>query len=155
MIIGLNIFNTLHLVNSILIDFAQDMWRYISDDYLKLKVVASEVGSSTMPQKVNPIDFENAEGNLGIANALLRTICTQTSRLAPATRSIGLNRPAYIWCRTGTFARGIRKSGKGVGKSRGERVRYEGGVGGALGNRRRGRTDHFARRRVSAMHTIN
>ena len=46
------------------------MWRYISDDYLKLKVVASEVGSSTMPQKVNPIDFENAEGNLGIANAL-------------------------------------------------------------------------------------
>jgi len=64
-------FNTLHLVNSILIDFAQDMWRYISDDYLKLKVVASEVGSSTMPQKVNPIDFENAEGNLGVANALL------------------------------------------------------------------------------------
>jgi len=63
-------FNTLHLVNSILIDFAQDMWRYISDDYMKLKVVASEVGSSTMPQKVNPIDFENAEGNLGIANAL-------------------------------------------------------------------------------------
>jgi adenylosuccinate lyase len=63
-------FDTLHLVNSILIDFAQDMWRYISDDYLKLKVVASEVGSSTMPQKVNPIDFENAEGNLGIANAL-------------------------------------------------------------------------------------
>jgi adenylosuccinate lyase len=63
-------FNTLHLINSILIDFAQDMWRYISDDYLKLKVVAAEVGSSTMPQKVNPIDFENAEGNLGIANAL-------------------------------------------------------------------------------------
>ena len=47
------------------------MWRYISDDDLKLKVVASEVGSSTMPQKVNPIDFENAEGNLGVANALL------------------------------------------------------------------------------------
>ncbi|HEY9151852.1 MAG TPA: adenylosuccinate lyase [Anaerolineales bacterium] len=64
-------FNTLHLVNSILIDFAQDMWRYISDDYLKLNVVASEVGSSTMPQKVNPIDFENAEGNLGTANSLL------------------------------------------------------------------------------------
>ena len=63
-------FNTLQLINSILIDFAQDMWRYISDDYLKLKVVTSEVGSSTMPQKVNPIDFENAEGNLGIANAL-------------------------------------------------------------------------------------
>jgi adenylosuccinate lyase len=46
------------------------MWRYISDDYLKLRVVSGEVGSSTMPQKVNPIDFENAEGNLGVANAL-------------------------------------------------------------------------------------
>ncbi len=75
-------FNTLHLINSILIDFAQDMWRYISDDYLKLKVVASEVGSSTMPQKVNPIDFENAEGNLGIANALLE----QYARKLPISR---------------------------------------------------------------------
>ena len=75
-------FNTLHLVNSTLIDFAQDMWRYISDDYLKLKVVASEVGSSTMPQKVNPIDFENAEGNLGIANALFG----QYARKLPVSR---------------------------------------------------------------------
>jgi adenylosuccinate lyase len=75
-------FNTLHLVNSILIDFAQDMWRYISDDYLKLKAIASEVGSSTMPQKVNPIDFENAEGNLGIANALFE----QYARKLPISR---------------------------------------------------------------------
>ncbi len=75
-------FNTLHLVNSILIDFTQDMWRYISDDDLKLKVVASEVGSSTMPQKVNPIDFENAEGNLGIANTLLE----QYARKLPVSR---------------------------------------------------------------------
>lgn len=64
-------FNTLHLINSILLDLAQDMWRYTSDGYLKLRVVKNEVGSSTMPQKVNPIDFENAEGNLGIANSLL------------------------------------------------------------------------------------
>jgi adenylosuccinate lyase len=63
-------FDTLRLTNSILIDFAQDIWRYISDDYFKLRAVAGEVGSSTMPQKINPIDFENAEGNLGIANAL-------------------------------------------------------------------------------------
>jgi len=63
-------FDALRLTNSILIDFAQDMWRYISDDYLKSRAVAGEVGSSTMPQKINPIDFENAEGNLGIANAL-------------------------------------------------------------------------------------
>ena len=63
-------FDLVRLVNSILIDFAQDIWRYISDGYLKQAVVAGEVGSSTMPQKVNPIDFENAEGNLGIANSL-------------------------------------------------------------------------------------
>ena len=64
-------FDALRLTNSILIDFSQDLWRYISDDYLKQVVLEGEVGSSTMPQKVNPIDFENAEGNLGIANALL------------------------------------------------------------------------------------
>jgi adenylosuccinate lyase len=63
-------FDLIRLANSILIDFAQDIWRYISDGYLKQAVVAGEVGSSTMPQKVNPIDFENAEGNLGVANSL-------------------------------------------------------------------------------------
>jgi adenylosuccinate lyase len=63
-------FDLIRLTNSILIDFAQDIWRYISDGSLKQAVVAGEVGSSTMPQKVNPIDFENAEGNLGIANSL-------------------------------------------------------------------------------------
>jgi adenylosuccinate lyase len=64
-------FDALRLANSILVDFSQDMWRYISDGYLKQAVLEGEVGSSTMPQKVNPIDFENAEGNLGVANALL------------------------------------------------------------------------------------
>ena len=63
-------FDSIRLANSILIDFAQDVWRYISDGYLKQAVVEGEVGSSTMPQKVNPIDFENAEGNLGVANSL-------------------------------------------------------------------------------------
>lgn len=67
----LRYFDVLRLTNSILIDFAQDLWRYISDEYLRLRAAAGEVGSSTMPQKVNPIDFENAEGNLGLANALL------------------------------------------------------------------------------------
>ncbi len=63
-------FDLLRLLSSILIDFAQDAWRYISDGSLKQAVVESEVGYSTMPQKVNPIDFENAEGNLGVANSL-------------------------------------------------------------------------------------
>src|SRR6187549_1495239 len=58
-------------INTILIDFARDTWGYISLGYLRQRAVAGEVGSSTMPHKVNPIDFENAEGNLGLANALL------------------------------------------------------------------------------------
>jgi adenylosuccinate lyase len=55
----------------VLLDFARDMWSYISLGYFTQKPVAGEVGSSTMPHKINPIDFENAEGNLGLANALL------------------------------------------------------------------------------------
>jgi adenylosuccinate lyase len=63
-------FDALKRINTILIDFCRDMWTYISMDYFKQKVKAGEVGSSAMPHKVNPIDFENAEGNFGIANAL-------------------------------------------------------------------------------------
>lgn len=58
-------------INNILIDFSRDVWGYISINYFRQKSFAEEVGSSTMPHKINPIDFENAEGNLGIANALL------------------------------------------------------------------------------------
>lgn len=57
-------------INNILLDYTQDIWSYISLGYFKQKTIAAEVGSSTMPHKVNPIDFENAEGNLGLANAL-------------------------------------------------------------------------------------
>ena len=63
-------FHALIRINSILIDFCRDSWGYISLGYFKQKTIADEVGSSTMPHKVNPIDFENAEGNLGIANSL-------------------------------------------------------------------------------------
>ncbi|MBV8048455.1 MAG: adenylosuccinate lyase [Paludibacterium sp.] len=65
------LFQTLARVNTVLIDLNRDIWGYISLGYFKQKVKAGEVGSSTMPHKVNPIDFENAEGNLGLANALL------------------------------------------------------------------------------------
>ncbi len=64
------LFDTLSRFNTVLIDFSRDVWGYISLGYFRQKTVAGEVGSSTMPHKVNPIDFENAEGNLGIANAL-------------------------------------------------------------------------------------
>lgn len=64
-------FQNLSRINTILIDFSRDIWLYISMDYFKQKIKEGEIGSSAMPHKVNPIDFENAEGNLGIANALL------------------------------------------------------------------------------------
>ncbi len=66
------LFDAYARANTILIDLNRDLWGYISLGYFKQKVVAGEVGSSTMPHKVNPIDFENSEGNLGLANALLR-----------------------------------------------------------------------------------
>lgn len=65
------IYDNLRRVNTILIDLSRDMWSYISINYFKQKVKAGEVGSSTMPHKVNPIDFENAEGNFGLANSVL------------------------------------------------------------------------------------
>ncbi len=64
------LFDALSRFNTVLIDFCRDLWSYISIGYFKQKTVAGEVGSSTMPHKVNPIDFENAEGNLGLANAV-------------------------------------------------------------------------------------
>ena len=65
------IFHTISRINTILIDFNRDIWVYISNGYFKQKTIKNEVGSSTMPHKVNPIDFENSEGNLGMSNALL------------------------------------------------------------------------------------
>ena len=64
------IFDALKRINSIIIDLDRDMWTYISMEYFKQKIKAGEVGSSAMPHKVNPIDFENSEGNMGIANAI-------------------------------------------------------------------------------------
>lgn len=75
-------FHCLMRTNTILIDLSRDIWGYISLGYFKQKLVANEIGSSTMPHKVNPIDFENAEGNLGIANALL----THFSEKLPISR---------------------------------------------------------------------
>jgi len=71
------LFDNLSRINTILLDFSKDVWHYISLNYLQQKVVADEVGSSAMPHKVNPIDFENAEGNLGIANAIFAHLSTK------------------------------------------------------------------------------
>ncbi len=70
-------FDALKRIHTILIDFNRDMWQYISMEYFKQKIKEGEVGSSAMPHKVNPIDFENAEGNLGIANALLEHLASK------------------------------------------------------------------------------
>jgi adenylosuccinate lyase len=70
-------FDAMKRINTILIDFCRDVWTYISMEYFKQKLKEGEVGSSAMPHKVNPIDFENAEGNLGIANALLEHLAAK------------------------------------------------------------------------------
>lgn len=70
-------FDAMKRIHNILIDFCRDVWQYISMEYFKQKIKEGEVGSSAMPHKVNPIDFENAEGNLGIANALLEHLASK------------------------------------------------------------------------------
>jgi len=71
------IFDAMRRINTIVIDLDRDFWMYISMDYFKQKIKAGEVGSSAMPHKVNPIDYENSEGNLGIANALLQFLAAK------------------------------------------------------------------------------
>lgn len=71
------LFDAMRRINTILIDLDRDIWQYISMEYFKQKIKAGEVGSSAMPHKVNPIDFENSEGNLGIANAILEHLATK------------------------------------------------------------------------------
>jgi adenylosuccinate lyase len=91
-------FDTFKRINTILIDLCRDIWMYVSMDYFKQKIVAGEVGSSAMPHKVNPIDFENAEGNLGLANAIFEHLSAKlpVSRLqrdltdSTVTRNIGV-----------------------------------------------------------------
>lgn len=70
-------FDTMKRINNILVDFCRDIWTYVSMDYFKQRTKKGEIGSSAMPHKVNPIDFENAEGNLGIANALFEHLAAK------------------------------------------------------------------------------
>jgi adenylosuccinate lyase len=97
------LFDGLARSNTILIDFARDIWGYISLGYFKQKTIAGEVGSSTMPHKVNPIDFENAEGNLGIANALYGHLSAKL--------------PVSRWQRDLTDSTVLRNMGVGLGYS--------------------------------------
>ncbi|MDR1527728.1 MAG: adenylosuccinate lyase [Dysgonamonadaceae bacterium] len=71
------LFDALRRINTVLLDLSKDFWQYISMEYFKQRITAGEIGSSAMPHKVNPIDFENAEGNLGIANAILEHLASK------------------------------------------------------------------------------
>lgn len=95
------LYDTLARINTILIDINRDIWGYISVGYFKQKVKAGEIGSSTMPHKVNPIDFENSEGNLGLANAVLRHMAEKL--------------PISRWQRDLTDSTVLRNMGVGLG----------------------------------------
>jgi adenylosuccinate lyase len=86
--------DALKRINNILIDLDRDMWTYISMNFFKQKIKAGEVGSSAMPHKVNPIDFENSEGNLGIANALFEHLAAKLPISRLTTRFDGFYRAA-------------------------------------------------------------
>lgn len=110
------LFDALKRINTILIDFARDIWQYVSMNYFKQKIKAGEVGSSAMPHKVNPIDFENAEGNFGISNAIFEHLSAKLpiSRLqrdltdSTVLRNIGVP--------IGHMLIGLRSLAKGIGK---------------------------------------
>ncbi|WP_028302760.1 adenylosuccinate lyase [Oceanospirillum maris] len=97
------LFDAIARFNTILIDFNRDVWGYISLGYFKQRTIAGEVGSSTMPHKVNPIDFENSEGNLGIANAIMQHLAAKL--------------PVSRWQRDLTDSTVLRNLGVGFGQS--------------------------------------
>lgn len=97
------LFDVLARFNTVLVDFCRDVWSYISLGYFKQKTVAGEVGSSTMPHKVNPIDFENAEGNLGLANAIFDHLAAKL--------------PVSRWQRDLTDSTVLRNLGVGIAHS--------------------------------------
>jgi adenylosuccinate lyase len=108
-------FDAMARMNQILVDFARDIWAYISLGYFKQRVIEGEVGSSTMPHKVNPIDFENAEGNFGLANALLKHLAEKL--------------PVSRWQRDLTDSTVLRNMGVATGYSLLALVSLERGIG--------------------------
>ncbi len=110
------LFDNLKRINTILIDYCRDVWQYISMGYFKQKIKEGEIGSSAMPHKVNPIDFENAEGNLGLANAIFEHLSAKlpVSRLqrdltdSTVLRNVGVPF-AHTWLALNSLTKGISK----------------------------------------------
>ena len=134
--------------NVIIIDLCRDFWGYISLGYLRQRAVAGEVGSSTMPHKVNPIDFENAEGNCGIANALLRHFAEKlplsrwqrdlTDSTVLRNLGVALGHTLIAW----------QSLARGLAKIEADPQRIAAGARGRLGSPGRGGADGAARCRV-------
>ena len=97
------LFDAYAAANTVLLDLARDLWGYISLGYFRQRLKAGEVGSSTMPHKVNPIDFENSEGNIGVANALLRHLSDKL--------------PVSRWQRDLSDSTALRNTGNALGHS--------------------------------------
>ena len=125
------LFDAVARTNTILIDLARDIWGYVSLGYFKQRLKAGEIGSSTMPHKVNPIDFENAEGNLGLSNAMLRHLADQPL----AARPDGLDRAAQYGRGPGLCGARLplaeRRSGQARAQPRSAGGRSGSGLGGA------------------------
>ena len=142
-------FDCMRRINVILIDFCRDIWTYISMDYFKQKIAKNEVGSSAMPHKVNPIDFENAEGNLGFANATLNHLSEKLpiSRLqrdltdSTVLRNVGVPLSHMMIA--------FQSILKGVGKLLLNEDKIKGRLRKQLGRCGRGHPNHIATRRIS------
>ncbi len=102
------LFDAIARANTILIDLSRDIWGYVSLGYFKQRLKAGEIGSSTMPHKVNPIDFENAEGNLGLANAVLKHLSEKTAHQPLAARPDRQHRAAQHWRGDGLCHAGLQ-----------------------------------------------
>ena len=133
------LFDALKRIDTILIDLCRDMWTYISMEYFKQRIKAGEIGSSAMPHKVNPIDFENAEGNLGIANALYEHLAGKL----PVSR---MQRDRAAQCRRsgGPHAAGRRFADEGAGQGDSQRGGAAPRSGRQLGRRGRRHPDRPA-----------
>ena len=138
------LFAAMSRFGTVLIDFCQDMWFYISLGYFRQRVLANEVGSSVMPHKVNPIDFENAEANAGMAGAMFGSPLSEVACVPNAAGSFRFLRAAQYWQRVWLFRarRGFGAAGDGTchSRCRGSRGRPRQRLGSIGG----GRSDGYA-----------
>lgn len=143
------VFDAMKRINTIMIDMDRDFWMYVSMEYFKQKIKAGEVGSSAMPHKVNPIDFENSEGNLGIANAILMHLSTNC-RFASAERPYRLNSAPQCRCAYGTHGHRNRKFAQGTAQASSQRGSHQQRSGQLLGCMCRRYPDYSAQGSISA-----